>query len=349
MIDAATQTVLIPGSVWSRKTKQGEVEATVLFITNQGLDADVLVKNPQQVVFLTHKLEVYSMTIERFLKNRDYATMNPDVETLVKALTAPVNDEDGDEIDIDSIQLPEDSDGDSDVSLEDQEPATAAVGETFETTGNLLAVQAQNMPSSMPVLSLSSTISPALAQLLGSRFISYAEAMSPAGTGDTLHTLRFALTPDLGLDQLNDAFGLTGPISEFTISSAVTPTTVEIDGFVQVWLEVIAPMGGHPSQSYGLVQVTSLQDIREKQRISQTPQPAAAPATQVVADAVYSPPEVEDDAEPVTTTKPGVAAFIIDAQKPTPAAAEPVINLAAMPIPGPAPAPAQNALNVTAA
>jgi hypothetical protein len=350
-IDAATQTILIPGSVWTRETSKGPKDVTVLFITNLGLDEAVLAKSPQQVVFLTEKMEVLSMTPERFTKNRNFSTMNPQAETLINALLAPEleDGDDDEEIDLDAIQLPEDSSGDGDVSLDDQEPATAAVGETFETTGDLLKTQAQNKPSTAPVLELKSDINAALQHLLTSRFVSYSESMSLNGTGDTLLTLRFALSPELGLDTLVNAFGIEGPIDSFTINSAIAPTVVEIDSFIQVWLETVAPMNGHPSQSYGLVQVTSFGDIRAKQDLVQTPQPAAAPAgppssqndDDVPGDfvGIYKALELEGDEPDVeevpTTTKSGVNAFILDSM-PTPAAApapgvNDVIDLNAVP------------------
>lgn len=287
MIDAATQTMLTSGSIWSREMPDGETkQVTVLFITNLTLSKEAQEKNPPQVVFLTESFKVQSMTIDKFVKNRNYVTMNEHVETLVNALTAPIEDEDGDEdaIDIDAIPLPEAGGGEP-MELDGSDGAA----ESFETTGALLATQAAAQPSREPVFKVIIEEEPELAASLMERFISYSESMAPNGTGDTLHTLRFGLSPKLGLDTLNRAFGLDGPVTAFTINSAVAPTTVDIDGFLQTWLEVVTPMGNFPSQSYALVQVTSRGDIRSKQEVIQTPQPAAAPA-QPVADVTPAAP-----------------------------------------------------------
>jgi len=285
MIDAATQTMLTSGSIWSRETPEGETQVTVLFITNLTLSKEAQEKNPPQVVFLTGSFKVQSMTIEKFVKNRNYVTMNEHVETLVNALTAPIEDEEDDEdaIDIDAIPLPEASGGEA-VELDLGAQPDAATGEVYESTGALLATQAAAQPSREPVFKVIIEEDPELAALLTERFISYSESMAPNGTGDTLHTLRFGLSPKLGLDTLNRAFGLDGPVTTFTINSAVAPTQVDIDGFVQTFLEVVTPMGNFPSQSYALVQVTSRGDIRSKQEVIQTPQPAAAPAVSLSPD-----------------------------------------------------------------
>jgi len=355
-IDAATKTILVPGSVWTRETKNGNKDVTVLFITNQGLPPETLAKCPQQVVFLNDEGAVLSMKPEQFVAKRNFSTMNPEAEVILRHIVEGFDDEDeegDDEIDLDSIQLPESSEGDADVSLE-----TEPVAENFETTGNLLAVQAQQqaqMNNTSPVLQLQDGLNAALVHLLTSRFVSYSESVAPNGTGDTLHTMRFALSPELDLDMLNKAFGLEGPITKFTINSAVAPTTVDIDGFFQVWLEVVAPMGKFPSQSYGLVQLTSRGDFREQQVVQQKPQPAAAP---VAADpmetpsGLYQAPEVEAetaDEQAVAKAAPAHSSFISDAtivgQKPTPPAAEPTINLAAIPTETPA-APQMPGLNI---
>lgn len=309
-IDAATQTILVPGSVWRRETSKGPKHATVLFITNQGESEEVLAKNPMQVVFLTDVQEVKSMTPERFTKSRQFHTMDPHAETLINALLAPdLDEEDESDIDLDSIQLPENSEGDADVSLEDQGPATLeAQGQSFETVGNLLKAQSQTLGSASgaPVLQLQPGLDAALSHLLLSQFVSYSECMSPHCNGDTLHTLRFLLSPELGLNTLSSAFGLTGPITEFVINSAVEPTKVEIDGFLEVFMEVIAPMGSHPSQTFGLVQVTSQADIRAagaQHHVEPEPE---------VEKAAYNPPEVEELEEEAEGYKPGVDAFILD-------------------------------------
>lgn len=254
-IDAVTKTTLIPGSVWVRQKKGEQIPVTVLFITNDSLPDHIQVKHPPQVVFLTSTYKVQSMDVEDFVSNRSYSTMDLSREEFLKALVSEDLDQDDEEdedteIDIEGIPLPDE-----------------LAGTTFGTfpplDENTNAVVADDSKSNeLPsVLTLDPTHP--LHDALTSHFVSYSEAQANNGEGDTLHLLRFALSRELTIESLRQVFGVgTGPleISEFVINSDVEATHIEIDGFVEVFLEVIN-VGGR-GQSIGLVNVTSRGDIR---------------------------------------------------------------------------------------
>jgi len=287
MIDAATLEMLVPGSIWVRKTKNGEVPVTVLLITNEGLPEHVLEDHPQQAVFLTQSLKVQSMDLETFLKNRSYASMDTERETLLKALTSEIADaeDEVDVADIDNIQLPDDltaghigaddeTDGkDSQGSVSDEVINLNAVGVGTDRDygigsgddGNVVSDNKfYESPEAYDGPTFEIAIDNPLAAQLAASFVSYTEGPVFAGPleGDTLLTLRFLLGERLTIDNLRDVFAVGGAneISSFAINSDVETTDVQIDNYVNVNLEV-THFGGK-RQQFGLVQVTSRGNLR---------------------------------------------------------------------------------------
>jgi len=258
-LDAVTQTTLIPGSIWTRPAKkQGgeEVSVTVLFVTNSSVPAKVLEDHPQQVVFLTKKRNVQSMTLDEFVAGRSYTTMDKDAELLLESLTAEkldLEDQEFDDIDIDSIPLPDDL---RDMVGQGSVTSDSAVDATLVNVSPAFAV-APDHP---------------LAQVLSSRFVSYSEGAErgdPQYIGNSSITLRFVLNESLTLAMLRDVFGSAGSpleIDTFNVNSTLESTKVDFTVFVGAFLEVVAT-GSGGSQTLGVVQLIAEGDIRDSQAV----------------------------------------------------------------------------------
>lgn len=93
--------MLTSGSNWFNPRTQKLV--TVLFVTNEEVNAKFAEQNPSQVVFLTATNAVISVQVEKFLSAHEFYNIQPEVETLVEKLLsgeydlgASVNNDDRD-------------------------------------------------------------------------------------------------------------------------------------------------------------------------------------------------------------------------------------------------------------
>lgn len=255
--DAVTQTTLIPGSIWSRTTKSGkEISVTVLFITNLTISPEAQKVCPPQAVFLTQDKEVQSMPVDMFVAKRRYSTMDPQSETLVKALmAADLEDGDDEEIDIDAIPLPEE--------LRNDATPKDLVAEALMAPHQHIPGQAVLTGEANTGSGASFQIAPdhPLATLLSHSFVSYSESADRINAGDTLIDLRFSLSSGLTLEQLRATFGVGSDleIDTFNVRSTVENTKVNIDTFISVFLEV------NHGQPIGMVSIISDGNIRDQQ------------------------------------------------------------------------------------
>lgn len=219
---------LVVGSIWAR----GSNASTVLAVSNEGLSPEVLENYPQQVVFLTSKFKVLTQPIEMFVSSRTYQGIDANIESLMAAVTAEPDPE-ADDVDIESIDLGDETDVDeSSVAEEEASEETIPVFEPPQFAG----------------------------LNLDSHFLSYNE--SPYHTGDTLHVLRFALSNELSIAQLRSVFRVSSDnsIESFVVDSVEERVSVDIYAFVQVFLEV-----GAGGDAVGCVYVLSQGDFRGKQ------------------------------------------------------------------------------------
>ena len=242
---------LVVGSVWARGSNGNT--STVLAISNDGLSDAVLEKFPRQVVFLTSKFKVLTQPIDMFIDSRVYQGIDEGVAALMAEVTSEPEPDEDDKVDIDAVDLGDETVDES--SVEDEgEAETIPVFEPAQFAG----------------------------LNLDAHFLSYSE--SPYHTGDTMHTLRFALDRDLSIDQLRSVFRVTSAtaIESFEIDSVEERVSVDIDAFVQVFLEV-----GAGGDAVGCVCVLSQGDYRAKQAGDYAPpaeaeQPVAQPEETVL-------------------------------------------------------------------
>ena len=212
MSDATTLTMLVPGSVWKREASGKH--SIVLFISNQELSGKLAAKFPPQVVFMTEEKSVLSLGIDSFLGSRVFTTMEPRIEQLLTAITTPEDElglDDEPEENEDPIEgltalVDPDDEGEQDAGL----PVIDDVGRRD------LRVNFGPHPS---------------AELLQANLVDYSE--SPWYTGDTLHTLRFALEDGLTLETIRSAFIPSDPnaIQKFVISTPYEDTMVDIESY----------------------------------------------------------------------------------------------------------------------
>lgn len=250
MIDAVTATTLIPGSVWTRAGRNGEeIAVTVLLITNGSVPDKVLLTHPQQVVFLTKKRNVQSMTLNDFVSTRSYSTMDKQAETLLEALLAEDLEEDAEEIDIDSIPLPDE--------LRSLVGAEADVADQVQQEAGFEPDNAFQIAPDHP-----------LASQMSRSFRSYtesAERSDPNYLGDTLVTLRFQLDEHVTIGALRAVFGSGNAdleIDTFNINSPIGATKVDIATFISVFLEVVAARDQVQGATVAVVQLISSGDLR---------------------------------------------------------------------------------------
>jgi hypothetical protein len=98
---------LYPGARWERSAKGKSRVVTVVLVTNQGLGAELLAKNPMQVVFQRASGQLLSMAVEQFVKGRTFlGTEDAHIASVIAQLIDPPTDDEV--IDIDRIQLEED-------------------------------------------------------------------------------------------------------------------------------------------------------------------------------------------------------------------------------------------------
>lgn len=221
------QSNLVSGSVWSRTKKNGDVsQVTVLLVTNVGCSDKVLAQHPNQVVFVTEQQQVLSMTPEHFLTGRVYEGLDNDVAAAVSyAITGP-NEEDEEDIDLDSIEVDNDSFKELEAMASSDSYSGTEDDDASEDDSNTLVEEDYDTSSELQFTSDNPT-----ANALS--LVSYSE--SPFHTGDTLHTLKFSLS---GTSLKDVAAVFSSPsMKEFTVTTNTTKVNVVIDGYVATFLE----------------------------------------------------------------------------------------------------------------
>lgn len=279
MSETTTPSNLVPGSIWKREGSETTTESVVLFVTNAGLSAKVLEKNPQQVVFMSADAAILSMSIDRFVKNRTYDGMSEPVSDLIAAipgaaLGAPSVDDDEDDSDL--IDLNQ--------AVIDSALFTGGASEPEATTEE---------PQESGGLVINVGPHP-LQRALESAALAYRE--TPFHTGDTLHEVQFLLSDELTLEMLHSAFSPADPnsIQKFEVVLENTRFAVDFSGVIGVMLSGIG------STAVGSLFVVSDGDFRGTVNASadQVAAPVAAPVSapaQVVAAPAAAPvakPEV---------------------------------------------------------
>ena len=224
--------LLTPGSQWSRKQKNGkESVSTVICVSNQTLKDEVLEKHPQQIVFLTHRKEVLTQTIDTYLANRNYVGQDESMAAFYETWIVGDGPEKVAEVsvdDIDNITLPgeeDDEDGAEDADLTEVDSVFAESDDTLEDEATIPVFE----PAVFAGIELDSA------------FVSYTEMPNPQDPGSTMHALRFVLDDQLTLAKLNTIFDQSrvDSLSSIVIDSsaarinltvtAAWPAFVEID------------------------------------------------------------------------------------------------------------------------
>ena len=207
---SAKMALLAPGTIWTRRTKNGEsTESTVLMISNLHLNDRLKEEFPPQVVFLTQRGQILTQNIEMFLAKRELIGEDDRVKGLVDSILNPP--EEG-EVDLDAMQLEDSGEG-------------SVLGE------NVAEGEEHSAPVFLPAVVEGFD--------LNDHFLSYSEA--PRDDGDTQHILRFILSKDLTLENLTQIFtGDNSLVDEFTIDSEAKYATVTINGTWPVFMEVNA-------------------------------------------------------------------------------------------------------------
>lgn len=268
------QSNLVSGSQWLRKKAKGYAVSTVLHVTNLGLKDSVLEEHPQQVVFLTEDLKVFSMTVDAFTRNRQYQGIDPLVESLVDQLLNPSEEDDLDDADgfTDTIaQLAE-----TQVDL-DEDEADEDVDE--DDTDD----EAEDGEDVMSTLDLVVGAHP-LAEKLETSLVSYTE--SPYHNGDTLHVLKFTNENGLTPAEVAGAFMISDPnaIQQFSVGSPYLekPVVVDVDSYVSTFYELM------PYETLIVVYLLSAGAIRDYSS-------QAVTETQVVNQQDFNPDSVLSD------------------------------------------------------
>ncbi len=99
---------LTPGSVWVRPDTKRRVK--FLFLTNQKLSTKLQLRNPPQVVYVDENGDVYSRSIEAFAGQYEFNHVDGELEKRLEGIftfdtsdVLSVDDEDDEEIDLDSV------------------------------------------------------------------------------------------------------------------------------------------------------------------------------------------------------------------------------------------------------
>ena len=229
---------LTPGSQWSRKQKNGkESVSTVICVSNQTLKDEVLEKHPQQIVFLTHRKEVLTQTIDTYLANRNYVGQDESMAAFYETWIVGDGPEKVAEVsvdDIDNITLPGEENDKYDDGAEDgaEDADLPEVDSVFAESDDTLEDEA-TIPVFEPAVFAGIE--------LDSAFVSYTEMPNPQDPGSTMHALRFVLDDQLTLAKLNTIFDQrrVDSLSSIVIDSsaarinltvtAAWPAFVEID------------------------------------------------------------------------------------------------------------------------
>lgn len=118
---------LTPASVFTREDGR---EARVLFVTNMNLPEKVRAKFPPQVVYADEQDNILSSSIEKFLSNRTFFNVHPELETRLNNLLAFSPSDNDDDI-LDLIGGLEDDAGSSNTisGLDDDGPGDSDFGD----------------------------------------------------------------------------------------------------------------------------------------------------------------------------------------------------------------------------
>lgn len=129
---------LTSGAVFTREDGR---EARVLFLTNTALPEKLKAKFPAQVVYADENDNVLSCTIERFLQNRTFYNVQPELEArLNNLLAAPSTDSDEDVLDLmsnddedDELTIEGEDDGEDGLEMIDQKDDLADLETDIDT------------------------------------------------------------------------------------------------------------------------------------------------------------------------------------------------------------------------
>lgn len=260
MIDAAILTMLVPGSVWAKSDKQGEqISVTVVGITNTEVTAKVLDRHPQQVVFITSRSHLVSQDVESFLKRRTYMTMNSQVEMLLESVISAAVEQEEEEEDFDTVELPADEVG--------VQTADGAPDQDYNEGSNF------NLTNAHP-----------LAQMLADGFVSYTEA--PWVEGMMMHCLRFTLD-ELAVEDLQAIFIEEGQAFTVRVQSQVMQFA---NGAADmVGLEVVGDTAVgcvyHLAARNSATEEIAEDDAQAKADLEAPPAPAVDPAPVITSEA----------------------------------------------------------------
>jgi hypothetical protein len=208
---------LTHGSVWEL-TKTG-AQVVVLAVSNEGLSPGLLERFPNQVVYINASMQINTQPVEVFTKKRIYVGINQNVQALIEQLINPPQEEEEPQIDIDEIDPDAGEDGNALADL-----AAGFSEENSQADGEIPVFETPGWGGTLP---------------LDESFVSYTE--SPGFNGDTQHILRFSLSDQLSLSQLEAAFGPgPGTIENFVVDSHEDRVEVPIDAYFGSFLEVDA-------------------------------------------------------------------------------------------------------------
>ena len=315
--------MLVPGSIWERARKKGApTQSRVLCISNEELLPPASDAFPPQVIFVSDKLKVLTMPVDAFTASRTYVGIDEHVKALADALVSAPDVEDPDddeEIDFDSVPLPEEEEpvlsvarsdtkkrvqiadllfGEDEHAKDTPVPTEMVLGSAFRdnaghpvggwgaTNPEASVVSDSNVESPVPAVFALRLSWPSSASALNSQlttaFVGYTEA--PFHTGDTQHALKFRLSDDLELPMLHNAFSPSdASVDAFNVYSNYETTSVVIDGYIDTFLSV------EDSVSYGVVYVTSVGDFRNKEYVDSQIQPEAPAELQVIQNLAQQP------------------------------------------------------------
>lgn len=212
---------LVPGSVWSLPS--GAL-STVLAVSNAALPENMLEKFPRQVVYVNSKNEINTQGVDAFLRKREFVEMDELLAQLMLGITDPEIEEEGEDFDIDSVDLSAEGDGDG--GADAMEDLVGGTEHEEEADGQLPVF----FPPQVGGVDLDSS------------FISYAEL--PGDADSRTHVLRFALG-DVTVDLLKSLFNPeSGEIEKFVVDSEAERVEVTPSDFHGVFVEVDSAANG---------------------------------------------------------------------------------------------------------
>ncbi len=273
---------LTPGSQWSRKQKNGKDRvSTVICVSNQSLKDEVLEKHPQQVVFLTHRKEVLTQTIDTYLASRNYVGHDEVMTNLYEnGIVGEGESDDSVSVasidDIDNILLPGEE-GDDEDGAEDADMVEGA--EVFGESDDTLEEEA-TIPVFEPAVFSGVDLDAA--------FVSYTEMPNPQDPGSTMHALRFVLDDQLTLAKLNTIFeqSRVDSLSSIVIDSTAARINLTVTSAWPAFVEIDLT-----GSAVGIIYLGSNGYIHsvmlaEESAVEAVAEPAPAPAPAVVVQGV---------------------------------------------------------------